>query len=312
MRISNSLFTNNLMAQVNQLQSQQAQLQGQVSSGLSVTLPSDNPDAMGQALDLQTSAAANTQYQSNITQLQSTASTVGDAISSLQTIAEQAGEIATSSDSTTSSTQLASYAAQVGSLIQEALQVANTQDPQGNYVFGGSVNNQPPFVATTDANGNVTGVTYQGNTDTPESEIGPDQTVSAVMVGANTASTGSQGILANSSNGADLFGHLIQLQQDLTSGNVSTISSTDSPNLTNDEDNIVEGIAANGVVQSTLQNASTAAAQLGNSLTTQTSNLTSADMATTLTNLDQVQTSLQAAMQSGVMIMNLSILDFLQ
>jgi flagellar hook-associated protein 3 FlgL len=311
MRVSSSLFTNNLMSQMNQLQSQQAQLQTEVSSGLTAAEPGDNPDAMGETLDLQTTANANTQYASNITQLQGTASTTGDALSSLQTIVEQAGEIATSSDSTASSTQMTSYAAQVGNLIQEALQAANTQDTNGNYVFGGAVNNQPPFVATTDANGNVTGVTYQGNTDTPQSQIGADQTASGVMVGANTSGTGPQGVLVNSSTGADLFNHLIQLQQDLTSGNVSNISSTDSPNLTNDENNIVEGVASNGVTQASLETASTASSQLGEALTTQSSNLTSADMATTLTNLDQVQSSLQAAMQSGVMIMNLSILSYL-
>jgi flagellar hook-associated protein 3 FlgL len=190
--------------------------------------------------------------------------------------------------------------------------VANTQDTQGNYVFGGSVTNQPPFVATTDASGNVTGVTYQGNTDTPASEIGPNQTVSAVTPGANTTGSGAAGLLVDSSSGADLFSHLISLQQDLTSGNTANITSTDSQNLTNDENNIVAGIASNGVVQATLQSAGTAATQLGDSLTSQSSNLTSADMATTLTSLDQIQTSLQAAMQSGVMIMNLSILDFLQ
>jgi hypothetical protein len=35
-------------------------------------------------------------------------------------------------------------------------------------------------------------------------------------------------------------------------------------------------------------------------------------MATALTQLDQVQTSYQAAMQSGVMILNLSILSYIQ
>jgi flagellin-like hook-associated protein FlgL len=51
---------------------------------------------------------------------------------------------------------------------------------------------------------------------------------------------------------------------------------------------------------------------MGTTLTTQTSNLTGADLATTLTQLDQTETALQAAMQSGVMIMNLSILNYLQ
>ena len=110
MRISTSLFTNNLLAQMNQLQGQQIQLQNQATTGLKVTLPEDDPAAMDQVLDLQTQAAANTQYQSNITQLQSTATTAASAMNSLQTITEQAGEIATEAGGVNSSTQLATYA----------------------------------------------------------------------------------------------------------------------------------------------------------------------------------------------------------
>ena len=311
MRISSSLFTNNLLSQMNNLQSQQTQLQGEVSSGLSVTLPEDNPAVMDQAMDLQSDASANTQYQNNITQLQNTATTAGDAMNSLQTITEQAGEIATEANSVTSQTQLANYATQVGNLIQEALQLANTQDSQGNYIFGGTVNDQPPFVATT-VGGVVTQVTYQGNEDAAASQIGPNLTVSATMPGANTTGSGPAGLFADSGSGADLFSHLIALQSDLTSGNTANIASTDSPNLTKDENNVVSAIAANGVAQATLQSASTAATQLGTDLTTQSSSLTGANLATTLTQLDQVENSLQAAMQSGVMIMNLSILDFIQ
>ena len=178
-------------------------------------------------------------------------------MNSLQTLTEQASEIATSANGVTSPTQLATYATQVGSLIQQALQAANSKDAQGNYIFGGTITDKPPFVATTDASGNVTGVTYQGNTSTPQSEIGPNLTVSAQTPGANSSGTGSAGLLSDSRSGADLFSHLISLQQDLTSGDTAAIASTDSANLTKDENNIVSGIAANGVAQSTLESAST-------------------------------------------------------
>jgi len=80
-------------------------------------------------------------------------------------------------------------------LIQEALQAANTQDAQGHYIFGGTVNNQPPFAATTDASGNVTAVTYNGNTNTSVSQIGPGQTATAQVPGENTTGTGAAGLL---------------------------------------------------------------------------------------------------------------------
>ncbi len=312
MRISQSLFTSNLLAEMNQLQSQQLQLQNQTTTGLKVTLPEDDPSVMNQALTLQMQASANNQYQSNIEELQNTATTAAAAMNSLQTITEQAAEIATEASGLSSSTQLANYATQVGNLIQEALQAANSKDTQGNYIFGGTINDQPPFSATQDASGNVTGVAYQGNTSVSQSIIGPGQTVTAQVPGANSTGSGPAGLLADSRSGADLFGDLISLQQNLTSGNTDAISSTNSANLTKDENQIVSGIAENGVLQSTLEAASATATQVGTTITTQSSNITGADLATTLTKLDQTQTALQAAMQSGVMIMNLSILDFIQ
>jgi len=312
MRVSTSLFASNFLSQLNQLQTQQIQLQNQATTGLQATLPEDDPAVMNQVLTLQTQDAANTQYQSNITQLQATATTAATAMNRLQTIAEKAGEIATEAGGLTSSSQMATYAAQVGSLIQEALQAANTKDAQGNYIFGGTINNQPPFAAAADSNGNVSAVQYQGNTDESQTPVSGGQTVCAQVPGANSSGAGPAGLLADSRSGADLFRDLISLQQNLASGNTAAITSTDSPNLTTDENHIVSGIAENGVLQSTIESASAAATQLATNIATQTSNLTSANLATTLTKLDQTQTAYQAALQSGEMIMNLSILDFIQ
>jgi flagellar hook-associated protein 3 FlgL len=311
MRVSETMFSSNLMAQMNQLQSQQLQLQNQVTTGLKVTLPEDDPSAMEQVLNLQTQASANSQYQSNISQLQNTATTASTAMNSLQTLIEQANEIATSADGTSSSQQLSTDATQVEGLIQQALQLANTQDAQGNYIFGGTATSSAPFVAATDSTGAVTSVSYQGNTGVAQAAISPTLNVALQTPGANATGSGPAGLFADSRTGADLFSHLIALKNDLTSGNTTAISSTDAPNLTKDQDNIISQIGANGVLQSTLQTAGNSATQQSTNLSTQISNDTSANMPETLTQLDQVQTAFQAALQSGVMIMQLSILDFL-
>lgn len=312
MRVSDSLFTNNLLSQMNQLQSQQAQLQSEVTTGLKVSLPEDNPSAMSQALNLQVEASANSQDQSNITDLQNTATTAGSAMSNLQTIIEQASEIATEAGSLSSSSQLSSYVTEVANLIQEAVQAANSQDTQGHYIFGGTINNTTPFVVNKDASGNVTSVSYQGNASTSQSLIGSSQTVTVQVPGVNNTGSGATGLLADSRSGADLFSHLIALQQDLTSGRTTAITTTDKDNLTNDESNILNNVAQNGVVQSILQAAGTAATNLGTTLVSQSSDLTGADLATSITQLNQTETALQAAMQSGVKILNLSILDYIQ
>jgi flagellar hook-associated protein 3 FlgL len=306
MRISDSNFTDNLLTQIQQLQQQQNTLQGESSSGLSVTLPEDNPPVMAQVLNLQTDSAANAAYQSNITQLQNTATTSATAMNSLQTLVSQVNDIATEASSgTNSSTQLATYAAQVEALIQQAVQLGNTQDADGNYIFSGTASNTKPFVVTT-ANGNITAVAYKGGTEVAESDIGPNTTVSAQVLGS-----GADGLFTNSSTGADLFNHMIALQADLASGNTSAVASTDAPALNTDEDNIINQISANGVIQSALTAAGNIATAQSTNLTTQISGATSADLATTLTELTQTQTAYEAALESGMKVLQISLVDFL-
>ena len=312
MQITTNSFTSGFLNQIDQLESQQSTLQNESTTGLKVSLPEDNPSVMDQVLNLQTESSANTQYQSNITALQTTATTASDALNSLQTIVEDASEIATEAGGVTSSTQMSTYATQVGNLIQEALQLGNTKDANGNYIFGGTATGAPPFTAATNASGDVTGITYNGNTSVAKSEIAPGLTVSAQSPGENNTGSGAGGVFADSRTGADLFSHLISLQQDLSSGNTSAIASTDTPNLNNDEDNVVTQVSANGVLQSALTSAGDVATQKSTSLDTQMSDDTNADLAQTLTQLSQTQTAYQAALESGTMVMSLSLLNFLQ
>jgi flagellar hook-associated protein 3 FlgL len=306
MRISSSTFTDNFLNQIQQLQQQQNTLQGESSSGLSVTSPEDNPSVMAQVLNLQTDSAANAAYQNNITQLQNTATITATAMNSLQTLVSQANEIATKACSgTTSSSQLSDYATQVQSLIQQAMQLGNTQDADGNYIFSGTSSNTKPFVATTN-NGKTMSVAYKGGTEVAESDIGPNTTVSAQVLGS-----GTDGLFTNSSTGADLFNDLIALRAGLDAGDTSTISSMDAPALNTDEDNIVSQISANGVLQSALTAASNIATAQSTNLTTQISGDTSADLAQTLTELTQTQTAYEAALESGTKVLQISLVDFL-
>lgn len=119
-------------------------------------------------------------------------------------------------------------------------------------------------------------------------------------------------MLIDSRAGADVFNHLISLQQNLASGNLTAITATDAPALATDEDHVIGQISGNGVTQSALESASSTLTQQGTTMATQISNATSADLAQTITKLTQTQTAYQAALQSGVLIMKLSILQYIQ
>jgi flagellar hook-associated protein 3 FlgL len=234
-------------------------------------------------------------------------------MNSLQTLVSQVNDIATeAANGTDSTSQLSAYATQMASLIQQAVQIGNTQDANGNYIFSGTATDTPPFATTTDASGNITGVTYQGNTEVAQNDIGPNMTISAQVPGENNTGSGAEGLFADSRTGANLFSDMISLQQNLASGNTSAISSTNVPALTNDENNVINQISANGVTQSALTAAGNIAGTNSTSLTTQIGNNTGANMAQTLTELSQTQTAYEAALESGEMVMSVSLVNFLE
>jgi len=311
MRVSSSTFPDNFLYQDNLLQAEQNALQQQATTGLKFALPEDNPAGMSQVLNLQASSSANQQYRTNISDLQGQASSVSGLLTSLQAIVSQAGEIVTSADGTATPTEMTTYATQVGNLIQQALQLGNSKDSQGNYIFGGTATGSPPFTATTDSNGNVTGVTYNGNSTVNQVEISPGVTVSAQVPGANTSGTGPGGLFINSATGADLFNHLISLRQDIASDNTAAISTTDTQNISKDETNVLGQVSSNGVLLSQLQAAGNLASQQGNNMTTQISGKTDADLATTITHLQQTETAYEAALESSTRVMQISLVDFL-
>jgi flagellar hook-associated protein 3 FlgL len=313
MRIGTNSYTDTMINQFNLLKSQQVKLQNEVSTGLSVQAPSDNPGAMESTLEDLSSQAAQQQYSSNISTAQSTANSIYSVLQSLQTISNRVGEIATSAGGATNSqSDLNNYAGEVTQLIQQAAQLVNAKDPTtGQYLFGGTNSSQPPFTVATDASGNVTGVTYQGNSSVNQTEIASGVTVAAGVPGSNTSGSGAQGLVTDSRTGADLFNHLISLQNDLLSGNTGAISGTDTADLQKDENNLAYHVANNGNVQTRLNLASSFAASQSTSLTGLISSSSSADLATTMTQLSQAQTAYQAALQSSASIMQLSLLNYL-
>ena len=313
MRIAFNTFPNSLTSQLAALSARQNRLQNQVATGKRISQLEDDPAAMRQVLDLQVQGSQIAQYRKNIASLQTQATSSYNAISGLQNISSRAGEIATLADGTRSPAELKAYATEVTQLIQQGVQLMNSTN-QGSYIFGGTQTAQPPFVATTDSDGDVTGVTYQGNESVSGAEIAAGATVSVQVPGANTSGSGPGGLITDSRNGADFFNHLIALQNHLLAGDTTAISSVDHPALMKDEDNIISQIANNGLIQSHLSTADSLASAQSQSAEQTISQLSDADLAETLTQLSATQTAYQAALQSGANLLSPSqtLLNYLQ
>ena len=304
MRIAGTSFTDSMVSQLNLLSTRQYQLQNQASTGQTISAPSDDPGGMALALNLQADSRAVAQYAQNISTLQNRATISGNALMSLKTISDRIGEIATAADGTATPAKLQAYASEVTQLIQQAAQIANTKDGS-QYVFGGTASGSAPFAAITDTSGNVTAVTYSGNSSVAQSEVSQNVTMTVDAPGVNNSGSGARGVICDSRYGADFFNHLISLQNHLLAGNTNAISSTDAPNLSKDEDNLIYQVAANGATQTRLTAAASFASSEQSGLQQNLSNVAGADMAKTLTQLSQANNAYQLALQTTSQILQL-------
>jgi flagellar hook-associated protein 3 FlgL len=311
MRVTTNSSSNALREQLNNLAQHQNRLQSQAASSQSVQSISDDPGAGRRVFGLKAERSEVAQFQQNIAALQDSANASYAAIKSLKTVSDRAGEIATSADGLKSAQDLAIHADQVTQLIEQAVQAANSQQ-NGSYLFAGTRSNQPPFVTTTNANGRVTRVTYQGNESVASSPIAESTLTSTQVIGANTSGLGQRGLITDTAAGADFFNHLISLQNNLATGNTDAIANTNRTQLAADEDNLLYHISQNGAVQSRLKATASITSDRAAAIDSQVSKAADADLAQTLLQFNATQNAYQAALQTGAKMLNLGLLNYLQ
>lgn len=311
MRVTASTFPDTLIEQLNRLAIRQNRLQQQAATGQILTLPDDDPVAMRRVMDMQAEAGSVDQYLRNVERNKELAGASFASLRALNKVVDRAGEIATLADDLKSPEELRVYATEINELIRQAAQILNVQN-RGDYIFGGTRTDVPPFAVTRNAEGLVTDVTYQGNTDLAETEVSVSVTLSVQTLGANTSGSGPRGLVADSRTGADLFQHLISLRDNLLAGDTTAIADVNRAQLAADEDSVIYHLGTNGAVQTRLDTASSLLKERGENLEALVSKEADADLAQTLVRLTEVQTAYQAALQSGGTILNRSLLDYLR
>ena len=216
MRIATSTQYDNQIAQIDNLVAQQQQLATEASTGKQLSVPSDDPTAIAQDLQVRTTIAQENQATSNIQNTSAQLTTVDGALSTLTSIMQSARGIAVqSAGGLTSQTQLQAMASQLDGLLQEAVGIANTQY-NGKYVFAGTSGQTTQPVT---ANGQpVSSVTFNGNESAQTQQLYNGTTVNASV-------TMQQAFNFNSPDGSpDIFQTLITLRDTLQSSTVTSES----------------------------------------------------------------------------------------
>ncbi|RQS56701.1 flagellar hook-associated protein FlgL [Burkholderia sp. Bp8986] len=173
MRISTTQFYQLNVGQMNDQQAQLAQLYQQISSGVSLSTPADNPLGAAQAVQLSMTSATLSQYAANqstaLASLQAedqTLQSVGNVLGSVKSLIVRAG------DGSLADSDRAALAAQLEGYRDQLVSLANSTDGAGNYLFAGYQNSTAPF--TKDAAGSIS---YVGDTGTRTVQIDDSRSV---------------------------------------------------------------------------------------------------------------------------------------
>ena len=139
MRISSSYLGQAFVNSLEQQQSALATTQQQISTGLKFSQASQDPSAASQSLGIQATLDQLGQYATNSNLAQSRLSIEDSALSSVTNLLQSVRSLALQGANATQTPESrASIAINVQNQLAALLQLANTQDGSGQYVFAGS------------------------------------------------------------------------------------------------------------------------------------------------------------------------------
>lgn len=229
MRVTQGMEQTQFLTALNGLESNLAQTQNEVSTGLAFTTPAEDPAAAGTVDNLNQVLAQSQQYTANANSAQTSLNTEDNALTQLEDQLQSLHSLALEANSGTQSSQdLSAIATQVSQIQNSLLSIANTQDGNGQYIFAGYATQSQPYSLT------ATGASYAGDDGQQKAQIAAGQTI-AVGDNGNTVfnsptGNGTYTVTANAANtGSGLIGATTVSNAAAYNGGSYTISFT-SPN----------------------------------------------------------------------------------
>jgi flagellar hook-associated protein 3 FlgL len=296
-----SQFLNDLAS----LQSRMTKTQAELTSGIRISKPSDDPTAVGDVLQLQSDIGMVTQVTSNLNGVKSEVDTASGVVQSAVSLLDQARTLAAQgASSTLSSTQRTAMAAQAEQILN-ALVNDSRATFDGKYLFSGDSSSQPAYSVDL-ANPN-----------------GVDRLLTAPATRLIQDSTGQTFAVAKTAQ--DLFDHR-NPDDSLAADNVFAAVNNLRLALTNNDQAGTVAAAASiqtaqdylnqqgvfyGAVQNRITNALDVAQKFQLQSQTALSSERDTDVAAAATELTQEQLSQQAAMQAEAAIPRNSLFDIL-
>jgi flagellar hook-associated protein 3 FlgL len=292
--------TQQFLNDLNQISDSMQQAQNQVTTGLKVSQVSDQPDVISTLLATRASLSTSQQISSNLGQIGTEVDSGEQALQSAVTLFDQVQTLGASGVTSTSTADTnATLAQQAGSVLQEMVGLADTNEG-GRYIFAGDSDQQPPY--TVDLTQTPPVSAYEGSAATRVAQH-PDGSTFAVSLNAQT-------IFDSSDPTTNVFSAITNLQTALANNDTAAIQ-TANAGLSKIGDYLNQQLAFYGNVQDKITQATNYASTQQTQLQTQIANLQDADLTSSILTLNQDQTQETAALQSEARIPRTTLFDFL-
>ena len=296
-RITNSMISRNVLADLNATYERLDRTRMKASSGKEINRPSDNPYGTARALAMRESLDGTRQHQRNANDALGWQQATESALDKMNEVVKLTRDLVVQGgNDTVDPVSRNAIAAQIDQLAQELKQHANTTYA-GRYVFGGTETTTPPYaLGPADA--------YGGNTQTIAREIGPGVSVAINLAGDRVIGSGG--------GDGKLLDVLRTVAAHLRSGDGAALRGADLRALDAGLDGLLGVRAENGAVTNRLESAVSRLAEFEETTIRQLSETEDADFAKTMVEYSTQQAAYQAALKAGASIVQASLMDFLR
>lgn len=288
--LSNSLGT---------LKNTQNELTSQLSTGVRVNTPSDDPLAASESVKLGSTIARDDAYNQASTTIESRLRVADSALGSVVTQITSAVSLAVQgTNGTLNAADLSALGQQMAGIRDEVVSLANTSYA-GTYLFAGT-SNAKPYVMNTGVS--PAAATYQGDTHQQVTVTNSGQKLVTGLVGSDLFSA----------SGSDVLKSLNALVADFSSGTVSASSVSDLNELRNGLSTVSMQRSVLSASVNSLQETVTYASNESSQMQASQTALVSSDMAQVATLLGKNETQQQALMDVMSATAKLNLFQYMQ
>lgn len=169
MRLSTLQIFNQGVGAIREKQAQVAKTSLQLSNGKRILSPSDDPTGAVQSVEFRSAIQTTEQYQKNITQAKARLNLEESVLEGIGSNLQRVRELALQGNNATQTREdRSSIAAEVRQRLDEVLDLANTRDANGEYIFAGFKSQIEPFSPNADG-----GFSYFGDDGQRSVRVGP-------------------------------------------------------------------------------------------------------------------------------------------